>query len=786
MKVSLSWLQEYVSLEGITPDELASTLTLRSQEIEAVYPLIEADKLLIGEVLSVKKNEKADKLSVCDVNTGKKTLQIVCGAPNVKKGQKVVVALPGAKLAGGLKIEKTTLRGVESNGMICSLTELGLDYKYHHEDGIHVLADTAPVGEDAIEYLAFNDTVVELDLTPNRSDLLSMHGVAYDVAAIYDRNLKLPTPEIITANQDNAFTIETQTDKCPSYYARILDNVTIAPSPRWLQARLIAAGIRPINNVVDITNYVMLETGQPLHAFDLDKLSANRVLVREAKQGETFITLDEDKRTLEEGDVLITDGEKPIALGGVMGGLDTEVGDATVSLLLESATFDPRQIRRTSSRLDLRSESSIRFERGVDPEKTPYALDRACAFLATYAKASIRNGVRYFDHHKTEKRIIPIALEKVNNVLGAQYTKEDIKSVFDRLNFSYEEKEGRFLVEAPSRRVDIETYQDLIEEIGRLKDFNELPDTLPSTVSIGSLSAYQRFKRDIRKTLSALGLSEAITYCLREKERINDLTRENESPVELSKPLSKAHHALVLSPLTGLFDVVAYNKARKQESVHVFEIGKRYRKNEEPERLGIAMHGPFHPRHWQKTPPTNFFTLKGVVEALQKGLRLPRLSYEKATLENYHPHQSAVVKAGDTTVGHIGKVHPEYAEGYDVEDVYLAELAIDKLFEMRQKAPTYRAVSKYPGISRDLALVVDEDLAAGELQKTVERTLEDKLKESRVFDVYTGKNIEEGKKSLAIRLVFEAREETLQSKEIDCEIDRVIKALKETHNARLR
>ncbi len=786
MKVSLSWLQEYVSLEGITPDELASTLTLRSQEIENVYNLVEADTLIIGEVLDVSKHEKADKLSVCRVDTGKDKLQIVCGAPNVAKGQKVVVALPGATLAGGLRIEKTTLRGVESNGMICSLSELGIEYKYHHEDGIHVLADTAPVGEDALEYLSLNDTVVELDLTPNRSDLLSMHGVAYDVAAIYDRKLKLPMPEIITANQDNPFTIETDTEKCPSYYARILDNVTIAPSPRWLQARLIAAGIRPINNVVDITNYVMIETGQPLHAFDLETLTSEKVLVREAKQGETFVTLDEEKRTLEEGDILITDGQKPIALGGVMGGLDTEVSDSTVSLLLESATFDPRQIRRTSSRLDLRSESSIRFERGVDPEKTRYALDRACAFLATYAKASIRNGVRYFDNHKRKKRIIPITLDKVNKVLGSSYSVNEVQNVFDRLDFSYEEKEGRFLVEAPSRRVDIQTYQDLIEEIGRLKDYNELPDTLPSTVSVGALSPYQQFKRKIRSTLSALGLSEAITYALREKERINDLTRENESPVELSKPLSKAHHALVLTPLTGLFDVVAYNKARKQESVHLFEIGKRYRKNEEPERLGIAMHGPYHPRHWQKTPPTDFFTVKGVVEALQKALRLPELDYEKTTIDNYHPHQTAVVKAGDTTLGHIGKVHPEYAEQYDLEDVYLAELAIDKLYSVAEKDATYRTVAKYPHISRDLALVVDADLPAGELLKTVERTLGERLSESRVFDVFTGKTIGEGKKSLAIRLIFEAREETLQSSDVDADIERVVEALKDTHDARLR
>jgi len=784
MRVSYSWLNNYVSLDDITPDELAQALTMRSQEVEAVFPLAHGENLVIGEVRSVSPHEKADKLVVCEVDVKKRRLTIICGAPNVREGQKVVCALPGAVLAHGLKIEKTEIRGVVSEGMIVSLSELGIDYKYHHEDGIHVLHHTAPVGEDAMNYLFFNDTVIDLDLTPNRADMLSMIGVAYDVAAIFDKRVEIPKPKIITAKMENSLTIETETEACKSYYGRVLDDVTIGESPRWMRSRLIAAGIRPINNVVDITNYVMLETGQPLHAFDYEKVGEERVLVRDAKKGETFTTLDDEERTLEAGDILITNGKVPIALGGVMGGAETEVTEKTTSILLESATFDPRQIRRTSGRLGLRSESSLRFERGVDPARTRFALDRAAALLAVYASASIRDGVKYFDHHERKKPAIELSLDKLNRVLGSNFDIPHVKGVLERLAFPFTEEDGIFRVDPPSRRQDINTYQDLIEEIGRLSDYNILPETFPTTISRGGLSDYQRFKRRTRHILADLGLCETMTYALRETERVHDLAKDKKTePISLANPLSRAQKTLVLTSLHGLFDVAAHNRARKVEAIHIYEIGKRYDEEAEKERLGILMCGPYRTHLWQKTAPTNFFTLKGLLESLADALRFGPLTFSATEIENYHPHQCAIIEAQDEEIGHIGKVHPEYADAHGLKDVYLAEIDIGKAFGLGRKRSVYTPLPKHPGMQRDIALLVDDAINAEDIKKTARACAGDILADIRVFDLYEGEKLPEGKKSLAFRLRFEDAKETLQAETVDKLVQDIVKALEKEHGA---
>ncbi len=783
MKVSLTWLNNYVSLKGIEPKTLSEAFTLKSQEVEDLFPLVDADHLTIGKVIDCRSHENASSLSVCDVDTGDATRQIVCGADNVAAGQKVVVALPGSRLAGGMEIEKTEIRGVESNGMICSLNELGIDEKYHYEDGIHVLDPSAPVGTDALEYLAFNDTVLELDLTPNRADLLSMHGVAYETAAIFNRNLSISDPELITAEEKNQVDISTETDGCRSYYGRVLDNVSIGPSPRWMQARLIAAGIRPINNVVDVTNYVMLETGQPLHAFDYDRIGTGEVVVRDAEEGETFITLDDETRTLKRGDVLITNGEKPIAIGGVMGGAQTEVTEGTSSILLESAAFEPRRIRRTSARLELKSESSLRFERGIDPQRTRYALDRAASLIAIYASASVRDGVQYVDNQAKGSKPVDLSLSTLNKVLGSAYKSSEVRETLNRLRFPYEEEDGLFTVHVPSRRQDVNTYQDLIEEIGRLQDYNALPDTLPTTLSTGALSARQKMRRRIRRTLTGLGLDEVMTYVLRDKARVSDLTVSDADPVELSKPLSRDRHALVLTPLQGMLDVAAYNKNRKEDRLHIFELGKRYGLKAEKERLSILMHGPYRHRRWRKTPETDFYTLKGVLEALQESLNLPSFTYERKTLDHYHPHQTALLKVDGELVGHIGKLHPEYASGYGLEDVYVGELDLDVIESLRRTDHAYAPISPYPGVERDIALLVDEETPAQALKETIAASLPKRLKQSHVFDVYTGERIEEGKKSIAIRLTLADPQGTLKSEDIDALISKVIEALTKEHGA---
>ncbi|MFW6285302.1 MAG: phenylalanine--tRNA ligase subunit beta, partial [Bacillota bacterium] len=719
---------------------------------------------------------------------------IICGADNVAGGQKVIVALDGAVLPGDFKIEKAELRGVESNGMICSLDELGIDRKYHQEEGIHVLPEDAPVGKDALEYLHYDDAVVELDLTPNRGDLLSMQGVAYDVGAMFDREVTIPTPKIDTNKNENPVSIKTDTSACISYYGRVIDKVTLKPSPLWMQARLIAAGIRPINNIVDITNYVMIETGQPLHAFDYDKIETDAIVVRLAEEGETFTTLDGEKRTLKDDDILITNGEVPVALGGVMGGLESEVAANTESVFLESAVFDPAHIRRTSQRLALKSESSTRFERKVDPQKTRYALDRASELLVKYADASVREGVSGFDHHDLSTHRIDLPLETLNNVLGSAYETGEVAQILDRLNLAYDLEGTTFKVESPSRRPDLVTYQDLVEEIGRIGDYNRLPDTLPKTVSIGGLSPYQKFKRKVRRTLNALKLDEVVTYSLLPEEGVDRFTTFKEGhPVKVAHPISKDHAVLSLTPLNGMLDVARYNSARKQDSVHIYEMGKRYTTEGERELLGLLMKGTYQDHRWKPTPETDFYTLKGVVEALFEALDIRDVTYERFLDECYHPHQSAQVYAQKAKLGHIAKLHPSVAEDYDLKNVFMAEVDLETLYglvpkeeETMETSTEYETVMKYPGIARDIALVIDEDLDAEKLKETIRETAGGLLSAVHVFDVYTGESIGEGKKSLALRMTFEDPKGTMEAKTIDDLVSKMLEALKAKHGATLR
>ena len=785
MKVSLNWLKDYVDLSQIDYATLQDKITNQSQEVEALYPLSSASKIVIGYTKDCQKHPDADKLSVCQTDVGSETLQIVCGAPNVKTGQKVIVSLPGATLMGGMKIKKTKLRGVESNGMIVSLKELGIDEKYADASGIHVLDDDAPVGEDALAYTGLDDYVLELDLTPNRSEMLSLFGVAYDVRALFDVDLTLPTPNLVTTDDSNPISVSTQTDKCQSYYARIIDNIVIGASPQWMQSRLIASGIRPINNVVDVTNYVMLETNQPLHAFDYETIKGDQVVVREAKAQETFITLDGQKRTLSEGEILITDGDKPIALGGVMGGYESEVSETTTSIMLESATFDPVQVRRTARRHDLRSESSMRFERGVDPAMTRYALDRAAELLNRYASGNVRSTVQYFDTNEHGPTPINISLDTLNKVLGSRLSEDTVKKILKRLEFPYELNDNTFTVHAPSRRGDISGYQDVIEEIGRIYDYNNLKATLPHTLSKGGLSDYQRFKRDISRALNGLGLYETITYALRDYDRVHDLTPLTDEPVKLSNPLSKEHAVMALTPLNGLVDVAQYNMNRKMEAVHIYEIGKRYGTKKETEVLGLLMSGVHQDRRWMTSHETNFFTLKGIINALLDRFHL-NATYEAVTLDNFHPHQTARIKLGDDIIGFIGKLHPNYADAYDLSDVYVAEMNIETIYNHKPKDATYERVHKYPSVRRDLALVVDSDVPAGDIIGAIFDNSTNVLKDAKIFDVYKGDKIEAGKKSLAIRLRFEDKSGTLKAQSVDEMVNNLLEALKHDYGVFLR
>lgn len=614
MFVSYKWLQEYVDLTGITAKELADRITKSGIEVESVEVLNKGAKgVVVGHVLEREQHPNADKLSKCLVDIGEEEpVQIICGAPNVAKGQKVAVAKVGAVLPGNLKIKRAKLRGEESNGMICSLQELGIESKLvpkEYADGIFVFPSDAPVGADALELLNLDDEVLELGLTPNRADCLSMIGVAYEVAAILGRDVKLPTIELQENDENVHDYISVRVDAPednPLYAGRIVKNVKIGPSPLWMQTRLMAAGIRPHNNVVDITNYILLEYGQPLHAFDYDRLGSKEIVVRRAKAGETIVTLDDTKRTLTEDHLVITNGTEPVALAGVMGGANSEVRNDTTTVFIESAYFTSPVIRKASKDHGLRSEASTRFEKGIDPARTKEALDRAAALMAEYAGGEVVGGIVEVNTLKEQEVTVTITLDRINRVLGTTITKDEVATILTNLQFAFMEDNGTFTITVPSRRRDISIEEDIIEEVARLYGYDRLPATLPvAEAKPGKLTAYQAKRRQVRRYLEDVGLFQAITYSLTSEEKATMFALETAEPIRLALPMSEERSVLRQSLLPHLLEVASYNRARQVENVAVYETGAVYLANgdnelpSEKERLAGVVTGVWHAHLWQ-------------------------------------------------------------------------------------------------------------------------------------------------------------------------------------------
>jgi len=787
MKVSLNWLKELVDVD-VSIKELTDKFNIHSAEVEEFYSLVEATNLVVGFVLEKEKHPNADKLSVCQVDIGGETSQIVCGAPNVDKDQKVIVALPGAVLPGNFKIKKSTIRDVESNGMICSLSELGIDKKYHNEDGIHVLPSELEVGKNPIKEMFLDDEVMALDITPNRADLLSMMGLAYDTAAILNTSIHLNTPFVKEADELNPVKIKIETANCSAYTARVIKNIKIKASPLYMQARLIAAGMRPINNVVDITNYVMLETGQPLHAFDYDLLGSDTITVRMANKDEKLVTLDEKERVLTSDDILISNDKKGVALGGVMGGFDTEINNTSTTILLESAVFEPVHIRKTSSRLDLKSEASSRFERKVDPSRSIYALNMASELFSKYASGIVLKGISKIDNTNKEDIEVSVTLEKINRYLGSSYSLELIKDTLTKLAFRYDLKDTEFKIYVPSRKQDVETYQDIIEEIGRIIGYDKLPLTLPKTVSQGKLTDYQIFRRQLKKTMASLGLSEAITYALINENKVYDFTKEKDDVVKVAMPMSLDRSTLIHTPLNGLLEAIRYNNARKNKDVFLFEIGKKYEKENETLLLSGALTGEISNTSWQgKKEVVDFFFVKGILVSLFNKIGLSHLEFvEMSDYDNLHPHQSAYITDRTGNVGFIGKIHPEYAKNNDLKDVYVFELDVLKLYNLRRPLKKAKDINKFPSIYRDIAIVIPNEVSAKEITKVIQKAGKRMLVTISVFDLYKGENLGENKKSLALRLEFSDSSKTLETSDVDARMKDILSSLEKTHNAILR
>lgn len=790
MKVSLKWLNELVDVD-ISVAELSDLFNLHSAEVEEYYKLVEATKLVVGHVVSKVKHPDADKLSVCQVDIGGEMSQIVCGAPNVDEGQNVIVSLPGAVLPGGFKIKSSTIRDVESNGMICSLVELGIDKKFLSDKdiaGIHIINQDCNPGDNPLEILGLNDEVMALDLTPNRADLLSMMGVAYDTAAILNKKVTLKKIVVKEIEKQNPIEIKIETEHCSAYNARVIENIEIKESPKWMQVRLMAAGIRAINNVVDITNYVMLETGQPLHAFDFDLLDSNTVSIRTATQDEKLKTLDEQIRILKTDDILITDGKKAVALGGVMGGFDTEVVDTTKTILLESAVFDPYHIRKTSNRLGLRSEASMRFERKVDPNRTVLALEMATNLFIEYASGEALKGISSVDNSDKTEKVIVVSSEKINRVLGTKYSLELLTEILNRLDYNFKLKDKVFTINAPTRKQDIETYQDIIEEIGRIIGYDKLPTTLPNTVSQGKLSEFQSYKRKLNNILTGLGLTEAITYSLVSNERVFDFTKEESELVKLMMPMSNERNVLCKTPINGILDVIKYNTARKNSDLALFEFSKKYDKDNETLLLSGALTGEISSVLWQgKKEVVDFFTAKGILQSLFNEIGLSHLEFTpNKDYKNLHPGQSAYIVDRTGIVGFIGKVHPKYAKDNDMKDVYVFELELEKLYNLKRPFKKVKEINKFPIIYRDIAIVVDKDLSAKNVTDDIRKTGKRLLTNINIFDLYVGENVEPDKKSLALRLEFSDPKKTLEAKEIDELVQRIIGSLNNSLGAVLR
>lgn len=788
MKLSKNFVKDYIDID-VDIKDLAEDMTRVGNEYEAAEKLINATNLIIGEVIECEEHPDSDHLHVCKVNIGSEVLDIVCGAPNVRKGLKVILAQVGAELPGDFKIKKGNIRGAVSNGMLCSMAELGLESKFltdADKNGIHELPENAPVGGDPIEFIEMNDEIADFELTANRGDLLSILGMAYELGAIYDKPVKeidLKHDEI-EEDVNDSFKVEVETENCNLFLAKKALNVTIKESPAFIKNRLIASGIRPINNVVDISNYVMLELGQPLHFYDADRLG-NKILVRMAKPGEKLTTLDNIERNLDEEDIVITNGTEAIGLAGVMGGLSTEVEEDTKNIIIESAVFDGVKIRCTSKKI-VRSEASNRFEKGLDPNRTYMAIERACVLLEKYADAKIAKGTVTYDKADKEEKKIDVTFENINNLLGIEVPDEEALNVFRKLGFEYKVNGRIITVTVPTRRMDISIKEDLIEEVGRIYGVDNIEGKLP--VLSTRNGKYDKTTREIRNKMIGLGLNETMSYILVNDEEAVKYTTDEFEKVKLLDPLTEERNTLRYSMIPSLFKIYEYNLGRNNKDVCIFELGKGFGKvNDEyieEEKLCSLMSGKYY-EGIGNTKNVDFYIMKGVAEELLDFLGYNgRYSFvnNKTMPKELHPGQTALISVNNDIVGVIGKVHPKETK----EDVYVMEINLDKLLSKKVGKMKYKEFSKFPSIKKDVAFIVDRDLESAVIEKQIKKSAGNLLTNIEVFDVYTGEHVAEDKKSIAYSLTFSDSKKTLTDDEVTAIFNKVIEDAEKTLGAEIR
>jgi phenylalanyl-tRNA synthetase beta chain len=804
MKVSYKWLKQYVDID-ISPEELAGRLTMAGIAVEHVEYLGRGIKgVVVGEILDVKPHPEADKLLVCMVNLGTETVQIVTGADNVKAKHRVPVAPVGSELPGGVKLRKARLRGVDSFGMLCSAEELGIDEVLvgpESRGGILILDPNSPVGEDIKTVLHLDDAVLEFELTPNRSDCLSVINIAREVGAILKKPVKLPEISFREAEEsvtDYASVQVLDAELCNRYVARVVKNVKIKPSPQWMQHYLRAAGVRPINNVVDISNYVMLEMGQPLHTFDYDTLAGHRIIVRRAEEGEKMFTLDGQERTFSDDTLLICDGEKPVAVAGVMGGLDTEVTAQTKHILIESARFHPVSIRRTSRRLGLRSESSLRFEKGLDVYNTLDAVHRAAQLMAELAEGEILRGIIDVLGAVPEQTVLTLRETRVNEILGTNLTIAEISSFMEDLKFPLELSGNTLKVTIPTYRQDITREIDLIEEVARLYGYDNIPLSLPKGATTeGRKTRFQSFEDRVKECLVGAGFMEVINYsfiCPRDFDQINlPMDSPLRNVIQIKNPLSDEQSVMRTSLIPGLLETAARNTSRRNQDFAFFECGRIFLPGEEklpqePLMLGGIISGKVE-RGWNQTAQVyDFFFLKGVLDALFTRLGIKNWSLKAESFPEFlHPGRAGNIFLDDIYVGFIGEVHPAVQENYHLENrTYVFQIYLQPVIEAALDVVKYQPIPKYPALDRDMALVVKNEIPAEAIEKTIWENGEDILTGVNLFDVYKGTQIPEGYKSLAYALTFQSKERTLSDDDVLPVFNKIKERLSEKFGVELR
>ncbi|MGB9780973.1 phenylalanine--tRNA ligase subunit beta [Caldanaerobacter sp.] len=794
MLVSLSWLKEFVDIDE-DAKTIAEGLTMSGSKVEGIKSYgKEISNVVVGRILSLDKHPNADKLWVGIVDIGSEKLQIVTGAENIKAGDYIPVALHGATLPGGVKIKRSKLRGVDSQGMMCSAEELGLDESLlpeYQRNGIFILPPL-PLGMDINEALQLKDDVLEFEITPNRPDCLSVVGIARETAATFRKSFRMPEIRVTEVEEANParVTIEAP-DLCYRYVARVVKNVKIGPSPIWMQVRLLKAGIRPINNVVDVTNYVMLELGQPLHAFDLDKVKNKHIIVRRARDGEKLVTLDGKERILDSSMLVIADEEKAIGLAGVMGGENTEITDSTVNILIESANFKGSNIRHTSKKLGLRSEASARFEKGLDPEITVLACERAAQLMEKYCGGEVLKGIVDEYPKPMERTVLTVRPDRINKFLGTNLATSEMIEILRSLEFEVVEKGEELEIKVPHFRKDVTMEADIAEEIARLYGYNNIADSLMKNAqtTLGSLTKEQQLEEKAREVLLACGLNEIVTMSFmgeRDLDRIN-VPKDSvlRKAVKIINPLGEEQSLMRTTLLPFMLNVAYTNYSRKVGEFKAFEISRVFLPKELPlkelpeevKTISLGMYGK----------EVDFYTIKGVIEELLEVMGIVDVEYVRAEEPSYHPGRSAKILFGEEVLGVFGEVHPDVLENYDLPvRVYAGELNLDKIIKFANVDRKYNPLPKYPAVERDIAVVVDEDLFVAEVEKVIKETGRGFVEKTALFDVYKGPNIPEGKKSVAFSIWYRSYEKTLTDEEVNEVHARIVKALEEKLGAKLR